>query len=246
MYDVAKLLPHYAGDLVAAEVEVLAKLTTDTARPYAVVLGGSKVSDKLGVIEALAPKVDTLVIGGGMAFTFLAAKVCRWVSRCCRKIRSRPARLCWSGSATSSTSRSTWWWPTSSPPMPSRRSCRLPRSPTAGWVSTSGPKSVKRFAAVLARRRPCSGTARQGVFEFEKFAAGTKGVAEAIIGATEGGAFSRGRRRRQCRGRTHTGSSRGWFLSHLHRWRSLSRVPRGQRTSRTEGIGELRWPPVNR
>ncbi|KZF04845.1 phosphoglycerate kinase, partial [Rhodococcus sp. EPR-147] len=74
VYDVAQLLPHYAGTLVAAEVEVLAKLTEDAARPYAVVLGGSKVSDKLGVIEALAPKVDTLVIGGGMAFTFLAAQ----------------------------------------------------------------------------------------------------------------------------------------------------------------------------
>ncbi|NED63493.1 phosphoglycerate kinase, partial [Streptomyces sp. SID10244] len=67
VYDVAKLLPHYAGKLVEAEVEVLSKLTHEVARPYAVVLGGSKVSDKLGVIEALAPKVDTLVIGGGMA-----------------------------------------------------------------------------------------------------------------------------------------------------------------------------------
>ena len=74
VYDVAKLLPHYAGDLVGAEVDVLSRLTDDPVRPYAVVLGGSKVSDKLGVIEALAPKVDTLVIGGGMAFTFLAAQ----------------------------------------------------------------------------------------------------------------------------------------------------------------------------
>ena len=60
VYDVAELLPHYAGNLVAAEVEVLAKLTGDPERPYAVVLGGSKVSDKLAVIEALPPKVDTL------------------------------------------------------------------------------------------------------------------------------------------------------------------------------------------
>src|SRR5699024_8053721 len=74
VYDIAQLLPCYAGELVAAEVDVLDKLTTDAARPYAVVLGGSKVSDKLAVIEALAPKVDTLVIGGGMCFTFLAAQ----------------------------------------------------------------------------------------------------------------------------------------------------------------------------
>ena len=74
VYDVATLLPHYAGKLVAAEVKVLEQLTESTERPYAVVLGGSKVSDKLAVIEALAPKVDSLVIGGGMCFTFLAAQ----------------------------------------------------------------------------------------------------------------------------------------------------------------------------
>ncbi|GAA2811308.1 phosphoglycerate kinase [Crossiella cryophila] len=74
VYDVAKLLPHYAGGLVLAEVEVLRKLTTDTARPYVVVLGGSKVSDKLGVISNLLAKVDRLLIGGGMAYTFLKAQ----------------------------------------------------------------------------------------------------------------------------------------------------------------------------
>src|SRR5262249_27122561 len=73
VYDVAKLLPHYAGGLVLRELEVLGRLTGDPARPYVVVLGGSKVSDKLAVIEALAPKVDELLIGGGMYFTFLKA-----------------------------------------------------------------------------------------------------------------------------------------------------------------------------
>jgi phosphoglycerate kinase len=74
VYDVAKLLPHYAGKLVAVEVAVLEKLTSSTERPYAVVLGGSKVSDKLAVIESLAKKADSLVIGGGMCFTFLASQ----------------------------------------------------------------------------------------------------------------------------------------------------------------------------
>jgi phosphoglycerate kinase len=74
VYDVARLLPSYAGDLVLAELKVLGRLTGDPDRPYVVVLGGSKVSDKLAVIEALLPKVDTLLIGGGMAFTFLAAQ----------------------------------------------------------------------------------------------------------------------------------------------------------------------------
>src|SRR3954454_24691840 len=64
VYDVAQRLPHAAGPLVAAEVEVLRRLTENPARPYAVVLGGSKVSDKLAVIEALLPKVDTLLVGG--------------------------------------------------------------------------------------------------------------------------------------------------------------------------------------
>ncbi|APU14531.1 MULTISPECIES: phosphoglycerate kinase [Actinoalloteichus] len=74
VYDVARLLPHYAGELVLAEVTVLRRLTEEPARPYAVVLGGAKVSDKLAVIENLLAKVDRLLIGGGMAYTFLKAR----------------------------------------------------------------------------------------------------------------------------------------------------------------------------
>ena len=74
VFDLPKLLQHAAGTLVAAEVEVLKKLTTDPARPYGVVLGGAKVSDKLGVISNLLGKVDVMAIGGGMVFTFLAAQ----------------------------------------------------------------------------------------------------------------------------------------------------------------------------
>lgn len=72
--DVAERLPHAAGGLVAAEVEVLRRLTDEPARPYAVVLGGSKVSDKLGVIDSLLGKADRILVGGGMVFTFLAAQ----------------------------------------------------------------------------------------------------------------------------------------------------------------------------
>ena len=74
VYDVAQRLPHAMGGLVAAEIEVLRRLTEDPERPYAVVLGGSKVSDKLGVIDNLLGKADRLLIGGGMVFTFLAAQ----------------------------------------------------------------------------------------------------------------------------------------------------------------------------
>lgn len=74
VYDVAQRLPHAAGGLVLAEVEVLRRLTEDPQRPYVVVLGGAKVSDKLGVIENLLGTADRILVGGGMAFTFLAAQ----------------------------------------------------------------------------------------------------------------------------------------------------------------------------
>ena len=73
VYELAKLLPSYAGELISTELKVLERLTVNPERPYTVVLGGSKVSDKLGVIENLLPKVNKLLIGGGMVFTFLAA-----------------------------------------------------------------------------------------------------------------------------------------------------------------------------
>jgi phosphoglycerate kinase len=74
VFDLPKLLPHVAGTLVAAELEVLKKLTQNPERPYGVVLGGAKVSDKIGVISNLLGKVDVMAIGGGMVFTFLAAQ----------------------------------------------------------------------------------------------------------------------------------------------------------------------------
>jgi len=74
VYDIAKRRPSYAGQLVTTEIDVLGKLTHDPARPYVVVLGGAKVSDKLQVIERLLERVDRMVVGGGMVFTFLAAQ----------------------------------------------------------------------------------------------------------------------------------------------------------------------------
>jgi len=74
VYELAELVPSAAGLLIEKEVDVLDRLTENPARPYTVVLGGSKVSDKLGVIEHLLPRVDRLLVGGGMMFTFLAAQ----------------------------------------------------------------------------------------------------------------------------------------------------------------------------
>ncbi|MEV0946607.1 phosphoglycerate kinase [Rhodococcus sp. NPDC049939] len=194
VYDVAKLLPHYAGTLVAAEVEVLGKLGgADGAgpeRPYAVVLGGSKVSDKLAVIEALAPKVDTLVIGGGMFYTFLAAQgLSVGDSLCeepmidtCKELLERygdvihiPQDVVIADSFAADAESKT----VSVLEIPD------------GWMGLDiGPKSVSRFAAILAGAKTVFWNGPMGVFEFEKFSAGTKGVAEAIIEATGKGAFS--------------------------------------------------------
>lgn len=73
VYELARLLPHCAGNLISNEVKVLKKLSSNPDRPYGVVLGGAKVSDKIGVISNLLDKVDVLIVGGGMVFTFLAA-----------------------------------------------------------------------------------------------------------------------------------------------------------------------------
>ncbi|MEV5647459.1 phosphoglycerate kinase [Nocardia sp. NPDC052254] len=190
VYDVAELLPHYAGALVAAEVDVLRKLTTDTERPYAVVLGGSKVSDKLAVIEALAPKVDTLVIGGGMCFTFLAAQgipvgsslLQQEMIDTCKDLLDRFADVIhlpvdivaadkFAADAESKTVAAN----------------EIPD----GWMGLDiGPESAKRFAALLTEARTVFWNGPMGVFEFEAFAAGTRAVAEALVTATGKGAFT--------------------------------------------------------
>ena len=190
VYDVAKLLPHYAGQLVEREVDVLTTLTTDPARPYAVVLGGSKVSDKLGVIESLAPKVDTLVIGGGMAFTFLAAQghsvgksllqedqidVCKDLLDRFADVIHLPVDVVVGDKFAADAESDT----VSVEEIPDE------------WMGLDiGPESVNRFAAVLTGAKTIFWNGPMGVFEFPKFAAGTKGVAEAIITATNNGAFS--------------------------------------------------------
>ncbi|WP_068271145.1 phosphoglycerate kinase [Aldersonia kunmingensis] len=190
VYDVAKLLPHYAGNLVATEVEVLRKLTAESERPYAVVLGGSKVSDKLAVIEALAPKVDTLVIGGGMCFTFLAAQGLSVGSSLleesmidtCKDLLERfgdvihlPVDVVVADKFAADAEFRTVG------------AAEIPD----GWMGLDiGPESVERFAAVLGAAKTVFWNGPMGVFEFDNFADGTRGVAEAIIGATGKGAFS--------------------------------------------------------
>ncbi|WP_330256511.1 phosphoglycerate kinase [Nocardia sp. NBC_00565] len=190
VYDVAQLLPHYAGTLVAAEVEVLAKLTEDSERPYAVVLGGSKVSDKLAVIEVLAPKVDTLVIGGGMCFTFLAAQglsvgssllqeemidTCKGLLERYADVIHLPRDIVVADKFAADAD---------SKVVPANE---IPD----GWLGLDiGPESVDRFAVLLTEAKTVFWNGPMGVFEFDNFAAGTRGVAEAIVTATGKGAFT--------------------------------------------------------
>ena len=190
VYDIATLLPHYAGRLVAAEVEVLQQLTASTERPYAVVLGGSKISDKLAVIEQLAAKADSLVIGGGMCFTFLAAlglsvgkslvqpemiEKCKELLETYGDVIHVPVDIVAANEFKADS------------PAETVAADRIPGDKIGLDI---GPESVKRFTALLSNARTIFWNGPMGVFEFPAFAAGTKGVAEAIIGATEKGAFS--------------------------------------------------------
>jgi phosphoglycerate kinase len=190
VYDVAKLLPHYAGKLVATEVAVLQQLTSSTERPYAVVLGGSKVSDKLAVIESLATKADSLVIGGGMCFTFLAAQglsvgtslLQEEMMETCHKLLDTygdvihlPVDIVVADEFAADSPSQT---------------VAADRIPDGKIGLDIGPESVKRFTALLSNAKTIFWNGPMGVFEFPAFAAGTKGVAEAIIAATRKGAFS--------------------------------------------------------
>ncbi len=190
VYDVATLLPAYAGKLVTAEVDVLAQLAGSTERPYAVVLGGSKVSDKLGVIESLAGKADSIVVGGGMCFTFLAAQG-RQVGKSllevamidtCQRLMLEYAdviRLPVDVVVADEFSAD-------SPPQ----SVAADQIPKDKMGLDIGPESVRRFTALLSNAKTIFWNGPMGVFEFPAFAAGTRGVAEAIASATGKGGFS--------------------------------------------------------
>lgn len=190
VYDVATLLPHYAGKLVAAEVAVLEQLTSSTRQPYAVVLGGSKVSDKLGVIEQLATHADSIVIGGGMCFTFLAAfglsvgksllqtemiDTCRRLLDTYADVLRLPVDIVVADE-----------FAADSPP----EIVAADAIPEGKVGLDIGPGSVTRFTALLSNAETIFWNGPMGVFEFPAFAAGTKGVAEAIAAATGKGAFS--------------------------------------------------------
>jgi phosphoglycerate kinase len=185
--EVAERLPGYAGTLVVDELTTLRRLTDAPERPYAVVLGGSKVSDKLTVIEALLPKVDTLLVGGGMCFTFLAALghpvgesllEKDMVDVCARLLKVSGDTIRLPGDVVVADKFAA---------DANTRTVPADAIPD-GWLGLDiGPETVGDFAAALAGAATVFWNGPMGVFEMEPFAAGTRGVAEAIAGS---GAFS--------------------------------------------------------
>jgi phosphoglycerate kinase len=188
--DVPKRLPHAAGGLVLAELEVLRKLAGDARRPYVVVLGGSKVSDKLGVIRALLPKVDALLVGGGMCFTFLAAQghgvgasllESEMIDTCKDLLAEGGDRIVLPTDVVIA-DRFAADAATDVVPAAGIRD---------GWLGLDiGPSSTELFAARLAGAGTIFWNGPMGVFEMAPFAAGTKGVAEAVAAQTGAGAFT--------------------------------------------------------
>jgi phosphoglycerate kinase len=180
VYDVARLLPHYAGGLVLREVEVLERLTENPERPYAVVLGGSKVSDKLGVIDALLPKVDRMVIGGGMCFTFLAAQghgvgdsllEQDQIDTCTRLLAQAGDKLVLPTDIVVADDFSA---------AANTQVVPADAIPDGGKGLDIGPESVTLFAAELAGAGTIFWNGPMGVFELAPFAEGTRGVAQAV------------------------------------------------------------------
>jgi phosphoglycerate kinase len=178
VYDVAQRLPHAAGPLVATEVDVLQRLTEEPARPYAVVLGGSKVSDKLKVIEALLPKVDVLLVGGGMCFTFLAAQghdvgssllEADQLDTCRAFLETGKVVLPVDVVAATAFAADADHDVVDATAIPSDR-----------MGLDIGPRSVQVFAEALAGAQTVFWNGPMGVFEMEPYAAGTRGVAEAV------------------------------------------------------------------
>ncbi|GAB3822183.1 phosphoglycerate kinase [Kribbella italica] len=183
VYDVARKLPHAAGGLVLAEVEVLKKLTEDPARPYVVVLGGAKVSDKLAVIDNLLAKADKLLIGGGMVFTFLKAQGHEVGKSLLEEDQLDTVK----GYLETAKSKGVEIvLPTDIVVAPEFKADAPATVVAAGAIPADqlgldiGPDSGKAFAAEVAAAKTVFWNGPMGVFEMEAFAGGTKAVAAAL------------------------------------------------------------------
>ncbi|WP_061300673.1 phosphoglycerate kinase [Herbidospora cretacea] len=184
VYDVPKQLPHAVGGLIAAEVDVLRKLTEDPARPYAVVLGGAKVSDKLKVIANLLTKVDRLLIGGGMAYTFLKAQGYEVGKSLLQEEQLDTVR----GFLNEAASRGV----DLVLPVDILAAVEFAEDAEYEVVDATaipadregldiGPRTRELFAQKLADAQTVFWNGPMGVFEFEAFSGGTRAVAEALV-----------------------------------------------------------------
>ncbi|MFI7228877.1 phosphoglycerate kinase [Nonomuraea angiospora] len=184
VYDVPGLLPHAAGGLVVAEVEVLKKLTESPERPYVVVLGGAKVSDKLGVIANLLTKVDRLLIGGGMAYTFLKAQGYEVGKSLLQEDQLDQVRGFLNTAAERGVDLVL--------PVDVLAAVTFGADAEHDVVAATeipadregldiGPRTRELFASKLADARTVFWNGPMGVFEFDAFSGGTRAVAEALI-----------------------------------------------------------------
>ena len=183
VYELPRLLPNVAGRLISAEVEVLKKLTENPARPYAVVLGGAKVSDKIGVIANLIEKVDVLAIGGGMVFTFISAlgheigksmvdvELIENVKGLIKRAEELNVKLLLPTDVVVA--------PTFSKEAPATV-VSINNIPANQMGLDIGPDSAKAYALALQGCETVFWNGPMGVFEFPAFANGTRAVAQAL------------------------------------------------------------------
>ncbi|GAA5016176.1 phosphoglycerate kinase [Terrabacter aeriphilus] len=193
VYDVARLLPHATGQLVSTEVDVLRRLTQDPERPYAVVLGGAKVSDKLGVIGNLLGTADRLLIGGGMVFTFLAAQghevgkslleadQIDTVKGYLERAEKEGVEIVLPVDVVAADAFSA---------DADHEVVAVDAIPADRMGLDIGPESSRLFAEKLADCRTVFWNGPMGAFEMAPYAAGTKALAEALVDITARGALT--------------------------------------------------------
>ena len=191
VYDLPARLPHAAGGLIATEVGVLKKLTEDVARPYAVVLGGSKVSDKLGVIDHLLEKADRILVGGGMVFTFLKAQGHEVGKSLLQEDQIPVVREYLERAEAKGVEFVLPVDVVGASEFPDLKT-KAPASPVTASADAIpadmigldiGPESRKKFAAKLADAATIFWNGPMGVFEHPDFADGTRAVAQALVDA---------------------------------------------------------------
>jgi phosphoglycerate kinase len=192
VFELAKLLPSAAGLLIEQELGVLERLTTSPEKPYAVVLGGSKVSDKLDVIGALLPKVDTLLVGGGMVFTFLAAQGHPVGASLLEQDQienvkgyiAQAEKLGVELVLPTDIVVASKFGADAETAVTAADAIEGTPFGSAGLGLDIGPESSARFAEIIAKAKTVFWNGPMGVFELAPFAAGTRAVAEALTRVT--------------------------------------------------------------